>query len=118
MYRYSWWIVPHNYTHLMKSYNMVHIPHLTIKTNMSYPQQKNPVGKEIGLSFDPTPVVYKNIVGFWCDVKEYGRRFMAVYYKQSELIDIKPPEVGGGIICCADTHDPYSQNWTIITSGI
>tara|TARA_R110002074_G_scaffold58124_1_gene142645 strand:- start:1029 stop:1322 length:294 start_codon:yes stop_codon:yes gene_type:complete len=97
---------------------MVHIPHLTIKTNMTYPQQKAPVGNEIGLNFDRDPVVYKNMVGFWCDVKEYGRLFMAVHYNRSELIDIKGPGAVGGIICCASTHSTHAHKWKIITSGI
>ena len=85
---------------------------------MSYPHMKNPVGKEIGLKFDPDLVIYKNTVGFWCDVTEYGRRFMVVHYKTSELIDVGGPCVGAGIICCADTAARHAGAWKIITSGI
>ena len=36
MYGYSLWLVPKNHVSIMKKYDMVHIPHVTIATKMMY----------------------------------------------------------------------------------
>ena len=110
---YSWWIVPHNYTKIMKMYKMFHIPHVTIKTRMLYPQSNKLIGKEFDMKFTEEMRVFKEGVGFSCEVENMGVYMMIVHYDTQELLEIESPGTTKGIFCCADTQSPYEELWTI-----
>ena len=110
---YSWWIVPHNYTKYMKMYNMVHIPHITIKTRMIYPQQNKHIGKEFDIKFIGEMCVFNEGVGFSCEVENMGGYTMIVHYNTQELMGGERPDNTKGIFCCADTQHQYEEGWTI-----
>ena len=115
MYKYSWWVVPHNYTKIMRMYGMIHTPHVTIKTHMHFPDQSNTnIGKEFTMTFTGPMKHVQGGVGFSCEVENLGMYTMVIYYNTRELLGIANPGTIKGIFCCADTEHPWEDEWKVI----
>ncbi len=119
MYCYSWWIVPHNYPRIMRDYDMDHIPHITVKSRMSFPDPHPSIGKEFDMRFygDIIPL-HPQGYGVMCEVQGWGELSMTINYSDVPG-DIKN-KLGTtkGILCCAKTISPHPHKWKIITEKV
>ena len=119
MYCYSWWIVPHNYPKIMKDYGMDHIPHITIKSRMSYPEYHPDIGKEFELRFYGNMIsLYPSGYGVMCEVKGLGDFSMTINYLRDHDSTQNNLEQTMGIFCCAKTIHPNPKYWKIITDTV
>ena len=119
MYCYSWWIVPHNYPKIMREYGMDHIPHITVKSRMSFPVPHPSIGMEFDMRF------YGNIIplhpqgyGVMCEMEEWGKLSMTLRYYGVPGDTKNNLELIKGIFCCANCLDPRPQRWEIITEKV
>jgi len=116
MSRYSWWIVPQNYPKIMRDFDIFHIPHITIKNNMSYPRPHRSIGMEIPLKYGK---VFKGLHGWGveCHAMGWGKYTMTIeYYSHSDGTGIPAYEWPSiGIFCCADKTSNRPRDWRVIT---
>lgn len=123
-YGFSVWVVPHNHGFLAHRYNMKHIPHVTLETNLVTP--KNKFDKNFCKIYfknfcSQFPSMYETdpmtACGFYCDIDipiDFDPH-MTLWYNHpnpSPIMDI--PEPTHGQVFMADTRSMDPSEWKII----
>ena len=131
-YGFSLWAVPPNHRDVKSTYNMKHMPHVTIETNMEFPWSVYAYQK-CRVEFYKShcarlPQMYKqdplkNCIGFFCEVKDIkpvNVRYphMTLFYEydgESTLTSIPRPDDFEGTLYIADTRSLDPSDWHIVT---
>lgn len=131
MYGFSLWIVPDNWKYIKRVYNMTHMPHITVKTNITevpnvghhtryYIKFKRPHYK-IDNCYEHVPLP---TYGFYCSVTKLKLQHYAhlsTHYSDGHvpLPSTHPPD-GWGTLIVADTCDTDPSKWKLlnVTRGI
>ena len=132
-YGFSIWAVPKNHEQIRSKYNMKHIPHVTLKTNLEKEDRTHNFSTchiKFKKNFVWFPKMYskdekiKRASGYYCDVE--GLPFevrhmlhMSVWYDYSgpwsgENIPEEPPDNTMATIYSVDTRSPDPSEWQII----
>lgn len=98
---------------------MDHIPHITVKSRMSFPEPHPSIGKEFDLRFygDIIPL-HPRGYGVMCEVQEWGKYSMTINYSKDPSDTKNNLELTKGIFCCAKTIHPDPKKWKIITEKV
>lgn len=125
-YGFSLWLVPKNYSKLQKMYNISHIPHITICTNLTEKIDTICLSKETFIvnkfsSLLKFPKFYKtdwyNSSGFYCDVekiKTEHQPHLTLQYSHKNIENYKPPDSLECQLHMADTRSFDCNDWYII----
>ena len=123
-YGYSLWLVPYNCNEIMRNYNMKHIPHVTICTNLEYIDSTILTHKTFVVNkfsnLEKFPKMYKNdplnASGFYCEIngiQTFHTPHMSVTYSHESLDDLIPPQ---SLVCqlfFVDTRSLNFEEWTL-----
>lgn len=124
-YGFSTWIVPDNWKSIQVRYSMKHIPHITVRTNLTEPSTDN-VGKRLHIKFVKGcftfPKQYEvdplDAYGFYCTVKHIEIDHiphMSLFYNEPLRVYEPPMETLQGTIHIADTRSLDPSKWKLIT---
>lgn len=124
-YGYSLWLVPLNWKNVAESYNMKHIPHITVQTNMNYIDPivlSNDTFTACDFSNLKTfPKMYGNDPlngsGFYCKVKDLEinhQPHMTVMYSHNIVHDYVPPANLECKLYIADTQTLDASQWKLV----
>ena len=126
----SLWAVPRNYKEIISKYNMKHIPHITIETNLKNPSYSTDIGNIVNVEYNKGLIKMKNVYnvpdileisGYTCRL--YGLNntpkhhlHMSIFYDwdgDNYGIWPDPPDSSICDIVRADTTSMNPEDWCI-----
>ena len=124
-YGYSLWLVPVNWKEIKETYNMLHIPHITICTNMEKIDcnvlSRNLFRVHSFSNMTQFPKMYANDpldgVGFYCAIDNIAtnhKPHMTLRYNEQIHTIYIPPEFLTCSVHIADTRSLNCEEWTLI----
>ena len=133
-YKYSIWLIPNNWKDIKNFYKMNHIPHITIKTLLSYDEAlklfKN-YDNKYKVNFKDNIYDFKNLSyhhepknefpasGYFCKIENLElehKPHMTIHYKYNDkVIYNKSPNNIEGTVFIVNTISDNPEEWNIIT---
>ena len=128
-YGLSVWVVPKLYEEIQEEYNMVHIPHVTLQTNLQTHSNSADIGRLVNISFIKGFVKFPSMYdhdpmsgsGFYCSVADLYNipafdQHMTVWYNYDgdHMGFDEPPCDQLGRVMRADTRSDDPSEWTVL----
>ena len=131
-YGLSLWAVPRNHVEIRERYNMKHIPHITLETNLTKPSFSCDVGNVVQAEFTrgmtKFPWIYTpdgplEASGYYCIMKGLynvpkHRLHMSIFYNYDGqyMQYLEPPPVCLCDVVRADTRSEDPSEWIVTNS--
>jgi hypothetical protein len=121
-YGYSIWLIPNNWKEVKLSYNMNHIPHITVANNLQFIDSvvlnKNDYTVENFSNVQQFPQMYLNdplsASGFYCEIKGIStihKPHLSLVYNKYITEIYAPPEKLMCKLYVADTRSINPSEW-------